>query len=101
MWNRIPPQYQTSMLNAARESEKKLKVDTRSLNVKAIELMKENDLVVHEVSDEDFKAWKEIVTSAYPYIRENIIPQRYFDEVMFLIQEYRDQHHSNSAEHFR
>lgn len=88
-WEKIPVEYQKVMLQIAKEIEKKLMYETRSLNQKAIDTMQEHGLTVHHVDSTDYGIWEELVKSIYPEIRGKFVPNVYFDKAVNLTNEYR------------
>ena len=55
--------------------------------------MKARGLSIVNVSDEAVRQWLEVVESAYPRVRENLVPPEIFDRVRTL----RDEHRSTEA----
>lgn len=95
IWNQISPEIQDLIMKASKEAEVELTNEIRELDEKAIEIMTEYGLVVHQVSEKELKEWREIVKTVYPYIRGKMVPEAAFDRAVELRDKFRIQHSSN------
>lgn len=89
-WNAIPENYRGRMLDSAHRVGKRFRTEIRKQDEQAIEVMKEHGLVVHHVDESEHEQWKKTVENAYPFIRGRIVPEDLFDEVLRLMEEFRD-----------
>ncbi|MCK5330154.1 MAG: TRAP transporter substrate-binding protein DctP [Candidatus Marinimicrobia bacterium] len=94
IWDKILPQDQIILKRLAINFGEAIKKEGRELELLSIQVMVEHGLIVHPVSDEYQKLWKESVEQAYPRIRGNIVPTEYFDRVHAIRSEYRGLHKS-------
>jgi TRAP-type C4-dicarboxylate transport system substrate-binding protein len=97
-WNNIPTEYQKVMLRAAKDMERKLMNEIRALNEESVKVMEEHGLIVHQVKEQDYELWKELVQEAYPYIRGRYVSEIYFDKAFNLLDEYRLNIKTNSKD---
>ena len=87
IWNRIPSDYQKSILKIAQEIGDRHQKIYRYDDEKAIEIMKEHGLVVHPQSVEDHLFWKSHLKTWYPDIRGTFVPEDIFDQAIELMEQ--------------
>jgi len=88
-WDRISPDVQEAMRKAAREAGDRLNQEVRRLDDEAIQAMQERGLTVHHVDETATAEWINTVKTAYPKLRDTMIPGDLFDEVLRLRDEFR------------
>lgn len=101
-WNSIPPVYHASLLNIAEETEKRALKLIPEME-RAVKVMREHGLVVHDVTPDQRQSWMQVTRSFYPEIRGQIVPENIFDRAMelkeaFQMQERREQARTGSPE---
>jgi TRAP-type transport system periplasmic protein len=74
---------------AADEEVAKTNAEVRTLGEKSIKAMTDKGLVVHEPTAAELAEWQKAAESAYPVLREKVIPAKFFDEAQRLVNEYR------------
>jgi len=87
-WEKIPADIRPKIMQIARDSEKKLRLEIRKLEVDAISAMKKEGLTVVSTTPEEKAKWLAAAEKAYPYIREHVVPAALLDEVKKLRDEY-------------
>jgi len=90
-WNKINPELQPKLLQAARDLAAGAKGEVRSMDDRAIAEMKKYGLTVTDVSPQDTLAWIAPLQKIYPDIREKLIPKDIFDKTIKLRDQYRAQ----------
>jgi TRAP-type C4-dicarboxylate transport system substrate-binding protein len=88
-WDKIPPEAQQRMLEAAENAGRQIRAQARKEMTEAVEAMKKRGLKVHELTPEAEAAWRKLAEEAYPKIRGAIVPAELFDEVQRLLKQYR------------
>lgn len=88
-WSRIPPELHPELRRAAEAAGDRMREAVRRLERDAVAAMQKRGLQVVEVSAEDYRQWEETARAVYPEIRGNVVPARYFDEVLRLRDEFR------------
>jgi TRAP-type C4-dicarboxylate transport system substrate-binding protein len=89
-WDKIPPDAQKVMLEAAEKAGQQIRAQARKEMTEAIEAMKKRGLKVHTLTPEAEAAWRKVADDAYPKIRGAIVPAELFDEVQRLLNDYRN-----------
>jgi TRAP-type C4-dicarboxylate transport system substrate-binding protein len=84
IWNKINPKYQEIMLKVSEEIGIEYQLNNRKEADDAVEVMKEYNLLVHELTNKQLNEWKTLVESMYPLIRGNIVQKEIFDRVLKL-----------------
>jgi len=88
-WNKIPVKYHQELESISADIEKKA-AEFVVMTEKALDVMKDNNLTVHELSATDMKKWEDQMLDAYPYVRGSIVPEEIFDKAIELKREYRN-----------
>ncbi|HUK84218.1 MAG TPA: TRAP transporter substrate-binding protein DctP [Verrucomicrobiae bacterium] len=89
VWDKIPPDAQKVMLEAATKAGDDIRTQARKEMDESVAAMKKRGLQVHELTPEAEAAWRTVAEAAYPKIRGAIVPADMFDEVQRLLAEYR------------
>jgi TRAP-type transport system periplasmic protein len=89
-WEKIPAELRPKLMAIAREEGERSKDRVRAFGEKAIKVMKQNGLVVHELSREQEQAWQRAAEKAYPQIRGELVPAAMFDRVKKLAEQVRE-----------
>jgi len=87
IWKKIDLVHQESMLKIANEIRVQQQSETRYDDQKAIDVMKEYGLVIHEPTDEEREHWKTYVKTWYPDLKRSFIPEEIFERVLQLKRE--------------
>lgn len=90
-WSRIPADLRPELRRIAAEEGDELRMEVRRLERDAIAAMQKRGLRIVEVPPEVRREWVEVVRPMYPDIRGELIPARFFDEVLRLRDEFRAQ----------
>ena len=93
MWEQIPAEYHEPFKAAAQEVGAGLLADVRKQDQKAITVMQKYGLNVVTVDEATQQRWREVATSIYPTIRENVVPADIFDKTVAAVEEFRAQQH--------
>lgn len=90
-WRLLPAQLRPAMEAAAQETSARLQ-GARDLNDRAIRVMQEHGLVVHQVPEKIRKIWEERARHAWPRLLGSTIPADLVAEIETLRDEYRQIH---------
>ncbi|MFQ6616424.1 MAG: TRAP transporter substrate-binding protein DctP [Fidelibacterota bacterium] len=95
VWESIPPVYHTPLLHIARETEKRAQ-DLVPQTERAVQVMREHGLTVHDLTAGQKQAWIRLTRSFYPEVRGQIVPEDIFDRALELKEEFRSQEPKDS-----
>ncbi len=87
-WNKIPAAIQPAILKASAQAGVRFRDEVRVGEQKAIDTMKEHNLVVHEITAEQYDQWEKLFTGAYPQISGTVVPE----DMMSMALKYRDEY---------
>jgi len=91
-WDRIPPDVQPALRQAAQEAGARLRQEIRDAEERDIEAMTKRGLNVVPVSAAQRAEWQKLTEKMYPRIKKAVVPAAAFDEAMGLRDEYRRRH---------
>ena len=96
VWNKFTPEQQIEFKKAAIEAGNIIREKSREEADEAVTAMEKRGLQVHKLTPEQYKKWESFMSeNVYPVIRGKIVPASKFDQVIELLEEYREE---NSAE---
>ncbi|HSP05957.1 MAG TPA: TRAP transporter substrate-binding protein DctP [Acidobacteriota bacterium] len=90
-WDKIPAELQGPLLEAARETGKRLRDEIRQRGPSDIEAMEKRGLTVVHLDAATIELWRRIAENAYPQLRGSFVPAEAFDEAKRLRDEFRNQ----------
>jgi TRAP-type C4-dicarboxylate transport system substrate-binding protein len=88
-WDSIPEAMRPALLQAAAAAGDQVTALDRAESDEAVKAMEKRGLKVQEVSPEVEAEWRRLAESAYPAVREKLVPAEMFDEVSRLVRDYR------------
>lgn len=88
-WDRIPDQYKEEMLAVAEKMSENLYKKTIELEKEAIEEMKKNDLLIHQVPPEAVKEWKGTADKTIEALVGKAFSKEIYDILVTHLNEYR------------
>jgi TRAP-type C4-dicarboxylate transport system substrate-binding protein len=88
-WDKISPDIQKQLLNAAAKAGAKIRASDRKEDEESIAAMQKRGLVVHPVTPQIEEEWRQLTKIIFPEIRGKVVPADIFDEVQRLVAEYR------------
>ena len=88
-WSAMRPEARTALQAAAADAEATLREHRRSLDVGAVEAMRQRGLTVHEPTPEVERAWRKMMEPVMVKIRGSLVPAETFDTVQSLLADYR------------
>lgn len=96
VWDKFTPEQQIEFKKAAIEAGNIIREKSREEADEAVTAMVKRGLQVHKLTSEQYKKWESFMSeNVYPVIRGKIVPASKFDQVIELLEEYREE---NSAE---
>jgi TRAP-type C4-dicarboxylate transport system substrate-binding protein len=87
-WDKIPVSSRPAILKAAAVAGKGFRDDIRVNSDKALAVMKEKGLEVHEITPDQYVQWEKLFDTVYPQIAGKIIPA----DIMQMAVKYRDEY---------
>jgi len=91
-WEEIPENLRGPLAQAAEELGRTLQTETRAIEAKAVSVMKEHGLTVHEVPPAVHDQWQKLVQEkGYPTFVGKRFSKEMYDKVLRAIEEYRAQ----------
>jgi len=90
VWNKIPDEYRSQMLDAAHRVGEKYQDKIRNFGEDSIKQMQMRGLKVVELTDAEIADWQREAAKVYPQLRGRSVPEDYFDEVQRLVIEFRE-----------
>ncbi len=88
-WRRIPERFRDRLLDVSKEVLTDLYYDTRDLEQQAIEIMKQNGLIINQVPESAMAEWYELMKKGYAILIGSAISREVFDETVGYRDEYR------------
>ena len=88
-WDKISPDLQKQLRNAATAAGAKIRASDRKEDEASIAAMQKKGLVVNPVTPQAEEEWQRLTKIIYPEIRGKVVPVDIFDEVQRLVAEYR------------
>jgi TRAP-type C4-dicarboxylate transport system substrate-binding protein len=92
IWERIPGKFKQPMEDAVDRVSAKLAVETNSLEKKALDSMKKNGLIIHDVPADSLPKWKEAAAKGMDELIGKVFSREIYEKLQRLLQEYRQQY---------
>lgn len=90
-WRNLTASQQEIVLQITRKLGADLRREAREQERASLEAMQQRGLVLHAIDDETRQAWIETTRSAYPKIRDRLVPGPILDRVDALCAEFQTQ----------
>ncbi len=91
-WASLPAELHQPFLDATVEAAKGLYEETVNLEADALKMMKENALLVHEITPAAMVKWRETAQKAVSALIGALFSKEVYDQVVADIQDYRKTH---------
>lgn len=92
VWKRIPADLRPELVRAAQESMRGLSPEVDKVETQAMQIMKQNGLLVHKPTGEQMKQWEQLVQNALKILIDNPISGEAYREALGYLEEYRKAH---------
>jgi len=89
IWDKIEPDVQKKLLEAASVAGAKMRAASRKEDEDAIKAMQAKGLKVNTATPQIEEEWHQLTAILYPQIKGKMVPADIFDEVQRLVAEYR------------
>jgi len=90
VWDKISPDRQKAMKDAAIEAGKQIKATSRKESEDAVETMRQKwGLKVYKPTAGEVESWRKTCEAIYPEIRGKVVPEKIWDDVVGWLKEYR------------
>jgi TRAP-type C4-dicarboxylate transport system substrate-binding protein len=91
-WKRIPAELRPELARAAEAALDGLSAEVERVEAQAMQIMKQNGLVVHKVTPEQMKQWEGLVERGLKILLDNPISSDIYREARGYLEEYRRSH---------
>jgi TRAP-type C4-dicarboxylate transport system substrate-binding protein len=91
-WKRIPAELRPELARAAEAALGGLAAEVEKVEAQAMQIMKQNGLVIHKASPEQLKQWEKLVEKALKILMNNPISSDIYREAQGYLAEYRASH---------
>jgi TRAP-type C4-dicarboxylate transport system substrate-binding protein len=88
-WQRIPADLRPRLKEATQRALDDLQAEVAAVEKQAIEIMKENGLIIHEVPPEALKEWENLVETGFSILIGDVISRDIYEEAKRIVAEYR------------
>ena len=88
-WEEIPPAMRAKLVKSAKQTIDELYIETILLEKKAIETMKKNGLIIHEVPPEVAKLWHKEASNGYDVYVGKTFSRELLEKLQNYLKEYR------------
>lgn len=88
-WASIPSEFRQPMLEAADKAARELIRESIDLEQEALEMMKDNGLIVHEAPPGALEKWREGAARSIEDMTGKAFPREIYDEIMTHVGEFR------------
>ncbi len=88
-FDKLPEDLRQELMRIAAEEGEKTKAAVRALDEKAIKAMVDRGLKVTTATPQIVEKWRDRIKASYPNVRGKVVPEKYFDEVFRLTEEFR------------
>ncbi|AEJ62339.1 Extracellular solute-binding protein, family 7 [Spirochaeta thermophila DSM 6578] len=91
-WNRIPERYRDPFRRAAAEAAEALNDKVKEVDEKALSIMKQHGLVIHEATQEEIAQWEAISREGLARLAGTLFSRDIYEQVIHHIEDYRAGH---------
>jgi TRAP-type C4-dicarboxylate transport system substrate-binding protein len=89
-WSRIPATLHDQLVSSAETIMDDLYAEAMEVEKQAIDIMKENGLVIHRVPEESVEKWRELADVGFSMLIGNTISAEIYQQAMSVLEEYRN-----------
>jgi len=91
-WRRIPAELRPELARASEAALEGLTAEVEKVETQAMQIMKQNGLVVNKPTPEQMKQWEQLVERALKILLDNPISSDIYREARGYLEEYRKSH---------
>ena len=91
-WKRIPAELRPELVRATEQALQGLPAEVAKVEAQAMQIMKQNGLVVNRISPGELKQWEQLVDRALKILLDNPISSDIYREARGYLEEYRKSH---------
>ncbi len=89
-WNRVPEELRGRLIEAARRIGDPLYDEIQQMEKRAVGVMLDNGLVVHELTDGEIRRWEDTFRKGWDTLVGDVIDRNLFNEMSTVLEEYRN-----------
>jgi len=90
-WRRIPAELRPQLKAATQRALDDLEAEIMAVENQAIEIMKDNGLVIHEIPPAALQEWESLVEKGFNILIGDVISRDLYEEAKTVVSEYRQQ----------
>jgi TRAP-type C4-dicarboxylate transport system substrate-binding protein len=91
-WKRVPAELRPELARATESALQGLSAEVEKVEAQAMQIMKQNGLVVNKPSPGELKQWESLVERGLKILLDNPISSDIYREARGYLQEYRKSH---------
>ncbi len=88
-WGRIPQDLRPKLKEVTQSAMDNLHDEVMAVERQAIEIMKQNGLIIHEVPPEALTEWEQLVDRGFRILIGDVISRDLYEEARRIVEEYR------------
>jgi len=89
-WSMIPSGLHSQLLASAESIMHDLYTEAMEVEQQAIDIMKENGLVIHPISEDNLEKWRQIAVSGFSFLIGDTISPEIYEQTMDILEEFRN-----------
>jgi TRAP-type C4-dicarboxylate transport system substrate-binding protein len=89
-WGMIPSGLHAQLLASAEAIMHDLYAEAMEVEQQAIDIMKDNSLVIHPVSEDNLDKWRQIAVSGFSFLIGDTISPEISEQTMDILEEFRN-----------
>jgi TRAP-type C4-dicarboxylate transport system substrate-binding protein len=89
-WSRIPQELHPRLMASAEQIMADLYREAMDVEDQALEIMKDNGLVVHRISTDELEKWRELADAGFSMLIGETISPEIYEQAITILEEYRD-----------
>jgi TRAP-type C4-dicarboxylate transport system substrate-binding protein len=90
-WRRIPADLRPELKAATQRALKDLEAEIMAVENQAIDIMKENGLVIHDIPPAALQEWENLVEKGFTILIGEVISRDLYEKAKQIVSEYRQQ----------
>jgi TRAP-type C4-dicarboxylate transport system substrate-binding protein len=89
-WGMIPSGLHAQLLASAEAIMDDLYAEAMEVEKQAIDIMKDNGLVIHLVSEDNLEKWRQIAFAGFSFLIGETISPEIYEQTMDILEEFRN-----------
>jgi TRAP-type C4-dicarboxylate transport system substrate-binding protein len=89
-WNMIPEELHPRLLQTIEEVMEELYIESLAVEKQALDIMKDNGLIVHRVPEDIVEQWRALVAQGFGMLVGETISREIYEQAVDILEEYRN-----------